>query len=350
MISSAHPHRWETPAPTADRRPGKATRRARTQPEPSTTERPSQLPRRAYGSASTTESDPFSEFQPWASLFHSKIWTPDSKGLFFMESPDSPADVEDRDMIDDEHLRRPSWVLSILDPTTLALNFDHTCLEGLDHSLLASPQVAFAGMCWDHSTLDDTLLDSPQDAFADVCWENVTTTRHDIKRDAQPHRQASKPDGYSPPSGSSNVSKGPRTDGVPYIPKTLASLTRLESSDDSDSDSVKTFEDGDEDFDNGTIRTMDCYGALGYSGEDDLYGFDFKGNEAGPFELENGPRILVLEAQQESLYLPPRSHLDYRQSKSVGQFPTCPPQSRKLNVSSRIAAFCSAIPTKLASR
>ena len=186
-MSSAHSHHRVMPAPAADRRPGRATRRARTQPEPSTLERPAQLPRRAYGSASTTESDPFSEFQPWASLFHSKIWTPDSKGLFFMDCPDSPADVEDRDAIDNEHSRRPSWVSHVLDPTTLALNFDHTCLQGLDHDLLANPQVAFAGVCWDHSTLDDTLLDSPQDAFADMCWQNVTRSRNDIKQIGRAH-------------------------------------------------------------------------------------------------------------------------------------------------------------------
>ena len=83
---------------------------------------------------------------------------------------------------------------------------------------------------------------------------------------------------------------------------------------------------------------------------DDLYGFDFKGSEAGPFELENGPRILVLDTQPEPHCLPPRSHLDYDQQKTMGQLPAYPPLNQKRNVTGRIAAFCSTIPTKLVSR
>lgn len=345
-MSSARPHRRETPA-SASSRPERASRRARTQPQPNTAGRP--LPRRAYGSASTTESDPFSEFQPWASLFHSNIWSPDSKEPFATDSPDSPADVEDRDLIDEEHSRRPSWASAVLDPTALGLNFDHSCLQGLDHDLLVSPQEAFAGTCWDDGTLDDTLLDSPQDAFASICWQSATIAQNDINPNAHPLRQDRKPVDYSPPSHSFNVPQGPRL-AIHPRPRDMAPVYGLDGSDDSDSDSVKTFEDEDDGYSTGTITTLDCYGALGYTGKNDLYGVDLKGSEGGPFELESGPRILVLGAEPESVYLPPPSRFNRDDSNSAGQFPTSSVQSRKLKVTGRIAAFCSTIPTKLVPR
>jgi hypothetical protein len=37
---------------------------------------------------------------------------------------------------------------AILDPTTLDVEFDHSCLEGLEYQLLFFPADAFAAVCW----------------------------------------------------------------------------------------------------------------------------------------------------------------------------------------------------------
>ena len=41
------------------------------------------------------------------------------------------------------------WFHDILDSTTLAVGFDHTCLDGLTAELLYTPTDAFAQSCWD---------------------------------------------------------------------------------------------------------------------------------------------------------------------------------------------------------
>ncbi|KAH6910276.1 hypothetical protein BKA70DRAFT_119783 [Coprinopsis sp. MPI-PUGE-AT-0042] len=345
-MSAALARGVQAPALTVDRRPGRVSQRAPTQPEPNTPERP--LPRRAYGSTSTTESDPFSELQPWASLFYSKIWSPDAD-MFSTPIPDSPADVEDRDhsLIDNEHSRRPSWVATVLDPTTLGLEFDHSCLQGLDHDLLFNPREGFAAVCWDHGTLDDDLLDSPQDAFADICWQKTTIAHSDISREAHVLRQDRGPNGYSPPTQSSSVpAKKPELVAC-RRPGDMAQVNVSEGSDDSDSDSIETFDDEDG-YSNATITTLDCYGALGFTGNSDVYDLFSKNDNSG--HIPETPQIVVFDAMPDPFYCPPRSNLNHDQSKSVRDFPTPTPHRRNLKVAGRIAAFCSTIPTKLISR
>jgi hypothetical protein len=184
--------------------------------------------------------------------------------MFSTPIPDSPADIEDRDhaLIDNEHSRRPSWVAAVLDPTTLGLDFDHSCLQGLGHDLLFSPRDGFAAVCWDHSTLDDDLLDSPQDAFADMCWRNTTIAHRDISHEVHAPRHNRIAEDYSRPTRPSDAPAGKpelgarRTGYTPHVFGT-------DGSDDSDSDSIETFDDEDDGSSNGTITTLDCYGALG---------------------------------------------------------------------------------------
>jgi hypothetical protein len=46
----------------------------------------------------------------------------------------------------------PSTITTIFDPTTLDIEFDHSCLEGLDIQLLHCPIDAFAAVCWLEAT------------------------------------------------------------------------------------------------------------------------------------------------------------------------------------------------------
>ena len=45
--------------------------------------------------------------------------------------------------------RTQVWCHDVLDSTTLAVGFDHTCLDGLTAELLYTPTDAFAQSCWD---------------------------------------------------------------------------------------------------------------------------------------------------------------------------------------------------------
>lgn len=87
-------------------------------------------------------------------MFHSKIWSP-TKDTFSSDalSPSKVMDSQDVaqavSMPSSDRAEVPSWLSSILDPTSLSFDFDHSCLEGLDDLLLHAPRDAFAAGCWD---------------------------------------------------------------------------------------------------------------------------------------------------------------------------------------------------------
>ncbi|KAG6886321.1 hypothetical protein C0993_006731 [Termitomyces sp. T159_Od127] len=56
-----------------------------------------------------------------------------------------------------------SSIVAALDPTTLEVAFDHSCLEGLDDQLLNFPTDAYAAICWAEAVNDPK--DVPRDRF-----------------------------------------------------------------------------------------------------------------------------------------------------------------------------------------
>ncbi|KAG6897710.1 hypothetical protein C0992_011920 [Termitomyces sp. T32_za158] len=55
-----------------------------------------------------------------------------------------------------------SSIVAALDPTTLEVAFDHSCLEGLDEQLLRFPTDAYAAICWAEA------VEEPRDLTRDL--------------------------------------------------------------------------------------------------------------------------------------------------------------------------------------
>ncbi|EAU88351.2 hypothetical protein CC1G_05117 [Coprinopsis cinerea okayama7 len=199
------------------------------------------LPRRAFGSVSTSDSDPFSEFQPWTALFQSKIWSPCKESLSgdIISSLHRPADIDEGDDLELDTmsvgtveivtLSPPSWLPSILDPTTLAFHFDHTCLQGLDGCLLHSPQVAFADLCWEAAITPGT----PQKPS----FQAVNDAKQAFRRDGA----SMAANDCSPPYRNSSISVETTASESP-IPVFLAPSSWSDGTDD-ESDEEEGYED-----------------------------------------------------------------------------------------------------------
>lgn len=59
-----------------------------------------------------------------------------------------PLDIRASLDFDDISCIVPSTISTILDPSSLDIEFDRSCLDGLDAQLLHFPTDAFAAMCW----------------------------------------------------------------------------------------------------------------------------------------------------------------------------------------------------------
>lgn len=101
-------------------------------------------------SAMSISSDLFPELLSWAAFIdmtkRSHSVSPLPQGM--------PNDIaEEDDMFDDDMLtesecHHPLSLSRIFDPTTLAMGFDTSHLDGLDEQLIYSPQDAFFDLCW----------------------------------------------------------------------------------------------------------------------------------------------------------------------------------------------------------
>lgn len=126
------------------------TDQARARPRPriqteiaaSKTEQLEDFPPLSFGSAWSTDSDPFPELLPWDTLFQSHICEPSPVAMQSIPSDISKADsfLEDSLSVD---------MAQILDPTSLAFGFQQSCLHDLDDGLLYNPLQALVSACWE---------------------------------------------------------------------------------------------------------------------------------------------------------------------------------------------------------
>ncbi|TFK26265.1 hypothetical protein FA15DRAFT_702910 [Coprinopsis marcescibilis] len=252
---------------------------------------------RSFGSASTSDSsDPFSDISPWTALFESTIWSPcNQRESFHVELPIDVSKQESEaismtDTVPDLSL--------LLDRTTLDFDFDHSCLEGLD----------------------DTLLHAPKDAFASVCWETATTApTPEEQSDCSPaYRNSIVP----------SVASSAYQDIDSPIPLFL-SPSMWSDGEDSDSESEYSDED-DECYSNNTIT-----------------GARLAHNYVSPLEK---PKDLWFDDDDTSLVVfQPHWKLlsESDPEKSIGFSPQPIIPRRSKSVSTRLATFCANIPTRL---
>ncbi|RXW23170.1 hypothetical protein EST38_g2712 [Candolleomyces aberdarensis] len=112
------------------------------------TQRESFAPR-SFGSASSTDSDPFPDLLPWEALFEAQIWS-----NRFSTGQSVPSDVSRTEESIESPVESKMFDPSvILDPTSIEFGFQHSCLGGLDDKVLYSPRAAFAALCWEGATI-----------------------------------------------------------------------------------------------------------------------------------------------------------------------------------------------------
>jgi len=69
-----------------------------------------------------------------------------------------------------------STIPAVLDRTTLDVEFDHSCLEGLEYQLLVFPADAFTAMCWAEA------VDEPAGSSSDHLLHSMHAIRNEVDR------------------------------------------------------------------------------------------------------------------------------------------------------------------------
>lgn len=271
-------------------------------PTPKTLQEPTVTVPRSFGSASSTDSDPFPELLPWETLFEATIWArPQSTG-----HKSVPSDVS-CDMLRTNSTESTAIDMSrILDPTSLQCGFPESCLLGLDA----------------------TLLYSPLESFASVCWEDVIDNRPQEKRDF--------PETASLNDGSSTLDLedafSPKYSAREHIVPMSASLLWSDDSDD-DSDECRTYED-----DYTPVPTI--------HGNHSLIAAHPVGSFAS-FEKEKGLFYRDLTASFGTFEPIFPSFTDPKEAIGHSPIPIVRPTSPKAGVHKRIASFCARLPSRV---
>lgn len=168
---------------------------------------------RSFGSASSTESDPFPDLLPWETLFEAQIW---SNRLSTDQSV--PSDVSRAEESIESPVESRMFDPSvILDPTSIEFGFQYSCLRGVDDKVLYSPHAAFAAVCWEGATISSQ--DEEHDGSA-LCRDPFSM----LDLDEEP---------LTPSSGNEHHIRVPIS----------ASLLWSDDDSDSDSDECRTYHD-----------------------------------------------------------------------------------------------------------
>ncbi|KAJ2918274.1 hypothetical protein MD484_g2142, partial [Candolleomyces efflorescens] len=258
---------------------------------------------RSFGSASSTESDPFPDLLPWEALFEAQIW---SNRLSTDQSV--PSDVSRAEESIESPVESRMFDPSvILDPTSIEFGFQYSCLRGVDDKVLYSPQAAFAAVCWEGATISSQ--DEEQPDGSALCRDPFSM----LDLDEEPLT--------------------PSSSGYEHHIRVPISASLLWSDDDSDSDSdeCRTYHD---DYtpvatihDNATI--MEAHPVSDFSPME---------KEKGLFYRDLTASFIIVEPMFTPLS-------DPKDPIGASPVPVISPPNK--SVPKRIAAFCARFPSRL---
>jgi hypothetical protein len=263
-------------------------------------------------SVQTINKDLYPELLAWSNIIDAQIISSRKTRSSHMPSyqaskshnvhPKQPPSYSDSELEAERDARRMTMAkewdfTAFLDPTTRAVGFDYSCLEGLD----------------------DLVVYSPRNAFSELCWDEAVRARVDQNTE-RPYHNSPFP--------------LPPRERVRRHHMLRSPLASSDSESESDSDDCKTYQGEDDDYNPPVVGSGDM--AVLHT----LGGFS-------SYNLPDGRDQYFNVDDQLTSFMSIEPHFAIADRKnSVGDFPI-PNHTRQRSIPNRIAAFCANIPTKV---